>query len=155
MLLQHGDGHGHRKIGLARAGRPHGEHHLVPAQDIQVLLLGHIAGRHRLARRIDEDGLLEDLPQIETGIGRQHGIGPGHVLLADADAVAQHVIKLHEKPVQALQDGAVRAGEKNGGAAAAYLGAAGRRQQIQMGIAGTKQLIGKQRIIKVDPFLGG
>ena len=153
MLLQHGDGHGHSKIGLARTGRPHGKDHLVPAQDIQILLLGHIAGRHRLARRIDEDSLLEDLPQVEPGIGRQHGIGPGHILLADADAVAQHIIELHEKPVQALQDGMVRTGEKNRSTAAAYLGTAGSGQQIQMGIAGTKQLIGQQRIIEIDPFL--
>ena len=37
--------------------------------------------------------------------------------------------------------------------AAAYLGTAGSGQQVQMSIAGTKQLIGQQRIIEIDPFL--
>ena len=73
--------------------------------------------------------------------------------LADADAVAQHIIELHEKPVQALQDSRVRTGEKNRSTAAAYLGTTGSGQQVQMGIAGTKQLIGQQRIIEIDPFL--
>ena len=47
----------------------------------------------------------------------------------------------------------VRTGEKNRSTAAAYLGTAGSGQQVQMSIAGTKQLIGQQRIIEIDPFL--
>ena len=47
----------------------------------------------------------------------------------------------------------VRTGEKNRSTAAAYLGTTGSGQQVQMGIAGTKQLIGQQRIIEIDPFL--
>ncbi len=71
-LLQHGDCHGHGKVGFASAGWANGKNKLIGAQGIQIILLGHISGSHGLSRCLHKNRFPEYLPQIESRIIPDH-----------------------------------------------------------------------------------
>gem|GEM_PF-5867658 len=114
----------------------------MPPQKFQIGLLRHIARGDGFARRIHKDGVTEDLAEVQAGIGPEHLVGTGHVLLAQRKAAAQKIVELHKDIAQALPHVRIRALNKDAGPAIADMRAAGCRQEVEMRIVGTEKLVG-------------
>ncbi len=114
----------------------------MPAQKFQIALLGHVARGNGFARGIHKDGIPEYLTKIQAGIGPEHLICAGHILLAQRQTAAQQIIELHKDVAQTLAHVLIRTLNKDAGPPIADMRAAGCGQQIKVGIVGAKKLVG-------------
>ena len=152
MLGKEGKGHGHGQIGLARACGAHGKDEGRAAQDVQIGLLGQIAGRDGPLRRMDKDSLAVDFGQSHTGIVQNHVVGSEHILLGHLHAGTEKLVKLQKDAAQALPLPWVCGFDQDLEASAGNACSAGTGQKFQIGIVGTKKLLRDKRVVELDQF---
>ena len=101
-------------------------------------------------------GIAKNLFQPQSGSAPQHVVGAGKILLNELLPLAQHIVQLQKNIAKRLPHIGTGTEDTDACPTAADLRPACRSKQIQMGIAGAKQLIGQGRIVKLDGFkLGG
>ncbi len=108
---QHGQSHGHGKVGLARSGRPYAEHHLMGAQGVHINALRRISGQDVLARSDNNARITKQLLYIGKRIPQQRFIPLQQILAAQFVAAFEQTISLSEQAQQKLPQCGVGRGD--------------------------------------------